>query len=91
MQVNSLVICIDDENFPLVAYMIGCKTPDFNIIYTVRSICSITGGILLEEIKNPTAEFKSGKLEPSFHPSRFVEIQEPMEVNIESLQLEKIN
>lgn len=75
------VVCIngDFSMYPMINQHYKSLPTEGNI-YTVREIrpSNAEGGILLEEIINPTIWFEhyQGNLEPAFSPKRFVPLEE---------------
>lgn len=79
--IGQKVVCINDRHNNNPEVMKCFKQWIIaNTTYIVRVIRPIDagGGILLEEINNPSCYFSeyAGNLEPAFHPTRFVPLQD---------------
>lgn len=83
MKIGSLVQCIKD--FP------NSKKNGFNVpvkgnIYTIRAFDNDSQiFILLDEVYNKMEAFSDGYGEPSWLAKNFIEIQPPMNIDIENL------
>lgn len=80
-KVGMKVVCIDgDFSMHPMIFEHYQQLPSQDQVYTVRAVrpMGAEGGILLEEIKNAPVFFAhfQGKLEPAFHPRRFVPLDE---------------
>jgi hypothetical protein len=75
------VVCIDgDFSMHPMIFEHYQSLPKQDQVYTIRKVrpMGAEGGVLLEEIKNDPVFFVhfQGKLEPAFHPRRFVPLDE---------------
>lgn len=78
--IGQKIVCVNDKHS--IPSVMKCFKQWITVdtTYTVRGIrpTDAGGGILLEEINNPSCYFSEygGNLEPAFHPTRFVPLQE---------------
>jgi len=93
MRVGSLVQCI--KGFP-VSKAAGYNVPEKGLIYTIREVDTYADGfgILLDEVINGNEFFlDKGKTvydEMSWHSQNFIEVQPPMNIDIENLIQEPV-
>lgn len=91
--VGQKVICIDDRYSNPQTMQHFKQWVERDKEYTIRKVRpqGAEGGVLLEEVVNPPCFFPQygGKLEPAFHPKRFVpkEEMEGDEVIMEAAQI----
>lgn len=76
-KVGDKCVCVDDSVSPTsiggMYPQVWVNWPKEGVIYTIREIFAGKEGpaFLLEEIRNPLANFKDGRLEPGFAADRF--------------------